>query len=54
MVNSRDNGFEVAIIPYTWEHTNFHTFVPGTVVNIEFDIIGKYITKLMKNYQPCR
>lgn len=54
VVNSRDNGFEVAIIPYTWEHTNFHTFVPGTVVNIEFDIIGKYITKLMKNYQPCR
>ena len=51
VVNSRDNGFEVAIIPYTWEHTNFHTFAPGTVVNIEFDIIGKYITKLMKNYR---
>lgn len=51
VVNSKDDGFEVAIIPYTYEHTNFHTFKPGSVVNIEFDIIGKYITKLMKNYR---
>jgi riboflavin synthase len=46
VVNSGDNTFSVAIIPYTWEHTNFHTFQPGTMVNIEFDIIGKYLAKL--------
>lgn len=51
VVNSKEDGFEVAIIPYTYEHTNFHTFKPGSIVNIEFDIIGKYITKLMKNYR---
>lgn len=51
VVNSRPDGFQVAIIPYTWEHTNFHTFSPGTVVNIEFDIIGKYISRLMQNYR---
>lgn len=50
VVDSRDGAFKVAIIPYTHEHTNFHTFRAGTVVNIEFDIIGKYIAKLMKNY----
>lgn len=50
VVNSRDNAFSVAIIPYTHEHTNFHTFKVGTVVNLEFDIVGKYITKLMKSY----
>ncbi len=38
--------FEVAIIPYTYENTNFHTFKLGTIVNIEFDIIGKYITRM--------
>lgn len=46
VVNSRDNTFQVAIIPYTWEVTNFHTFKEGTVVNLEFDIIGKYLSKL--------
>lgn len=51
VVNSKDSGFEVAIIPYTHEHTNFHTFKEGTIVNLEFDIIGKYITKLMKQYR---
>lgn len=50
VVNSQDGSFQVAIIPYTYEHTNFHTFQVGTVVNIEFDIVGKYITKLMANY----
>ena len=44
--NSQDNTFQVAIIPYTYEHTNFHTFVAGSVVNLEFDIIGKYISKM--------
>lgn len=48
VVNSKDNSFQVAIIPYTYEVTNFHTFKVGTVVNIEFDIIGKYITKIVK------
>jgi riboflavin synthase len=48
VVNSKDNSFQVAIIPFTWEVTNFHTFKAGTVINLEFDIIGKYLSKLMK------
>lgn len=43
-----DNSFEVAIIPYTYEHTNFRQLKPGSVVNIEFDIIGKYLSRLAK------
>jgi len=50
VVNSKDGSFQVAIIPYTYEHTNFHEFKKGTVVNLEFDIVGKYITKLLKGY----
>jgi riboflavin synthase len=46
VVNSKDNSFQVAIIPYTYDVTNFHTFTEGTQVNIEFDIIGKYLSKL--------
>lgn len=46
VVNSKDDSFQVAIIPYTYEHTNFHTFKVGTVVNLEFDIIGKYLSRL--------
>lgn len=46
VVNSGKNSFQVAIIPYTYEHTNFHTFREGTAVNLEFDIIGKYLSKL--------
>ena len=46
VVNSGDNNFSVAIIPYTYNHTNFNTFEVGTVVNIEFDIVGKYIGKI--------
>lgn len=41
-----DNSFEVAIIPYTYEFTNFHQIKVGTIVNLEFDIIGKYIARL--------
>ncbi len=41
-----DNTFEVAIIPYTYEYTNFHQIKAGTIVNIEFDIIGKYISRI--------
>ncbi len=44
--DSERDSFRVAIIPYTYEHTNFHTFRPGTRVNIEFDIIGKYLARL--------
>ncbi|MGQ8335608.1 riboflavin synthase [Sunxiuqinia sp. A32] len=47
VVNSKDNSFQVAIIPYTYNETNFHTFEVGTVINLEFDIIGKYLSKLM-------
>jgi riboflavin synthase len=46
VINSLDSSFEVAIIPYTWEHTNFHELKIGDRVNIEFDILGKYIAKL--------
>lgn len=49
VVNSRKNEFSVAIIPYTYENTNFKTFEIGTKVNLEFDLIGKYISKLYKN-----
>ncbi|HPD96499.1 MAG TPA: riboflavin synthase [Tenuifilaceae bacterium] len=50
VVNSRKNSFQVAIIPYTYEHTNFHQIKKGTVVNLEFDIVGKYITRILKQY----
>lgn len=46
VVNSKNNSFQVAIIPFTQEVTNFHTFKKGSVVNLEFDIIGKYLSKL--------
>jgi len=42
-----DNTFQVAIIPYTHEHTNFHQIEVGTIVNLEFDIIGKYVSRMM-------
>lgn len=47
--DSTRDSFRVAIIPYTFEHTNFHTFTPGTRVNIEFDIIGKYVSRLLNH-----
>jgi riboflavin synthase len=46
VVNSGLNHFSVAIIPYTYEHTNFHQIQKGDTVNLEFDMIGKYISKL--------
>lgn len=46
VVDSNNDGFSVAIIPYTWEHTNFQYLKPGDEVNLEFDILGKYIQKL--------
>ena len=46
VINSKDYSFSVAIIPYTYNNTNFHTFEVGMIANIEFDIIGKYIGKI--------
>ena len=46
VVDSRHDGFSVAIIPYTYEHTNFNQIKVGTRVNIEFDIIGKYVSRI--------
>jgi len=48
--NSREGLFSVAIIPYTYENTNFHLLQPGDIVNLEFDIIGKYIQRVIKGY----
>lgn len=47
VVQSTETGFSVCIIPYTYEHTNFKDLRPGSSVNIEFDIIGKYVSKLL-------
>ena len=46
VVNSKKDSFSVAIIPYTYKHTNFNTFKIGTIVNLEFDVIGKYVKRL--------
>lgn len=46
VVNSKKNQFSVAIIPYTHEHTNFKNFELGTIINLEFDVIGKYVSRL--------
>lgn len=51
VVNSKKDSFEVAIIPYTYEHTNFKNIVAGTRVNLEFDVVGKYISRLMEAYR---
>ncbi len=48
VVDSDDNGFSIAIIPYTWEHTNLGNLKVGDQVNLEFDILGKYVQKLME------
>ena len=48
VVNSKANSFSVAIIPYTFEHTNLQQVRVGSVVNLEFDIIGKYVARLMQ------
>lgn len=46
VVNSKANEFSVAIIPYTYEHTNFNAIAAGTVINLEFDVVGKYVARL--------
>jgi len=48
IVNSKENTFSVAIIPFTHQHTNFHEINIGDSVNLEFDVIGKYVAKLLK------
>ena len=48
--DSKESSFRVAIIPYTFEHTNFCRIEVGSVVNLEFDIVGKYIARLMQQY----
>ena len=50
VVNAKNRSFSVAIIPYTFEHTNFKTIREGSEVNLEFDIIGKYVKNLMMPY----
>ncbi|MGZ0015799.1 riboflavin synthase [Yeosuana sp. AK3] len=48
VVDSKKDCFSVAIIPYTYTHTNFSTFKEGTMVNLEFDVLGKYVAKLLE------
>lgn len=48
VVNSKNKSFQVAIIPFTYEMTNFHQIKEGTIVNLEFDILGKYIAKIVR------
>jgi len=50
VVDSTSKTFSVAIIPFTYDVTNFHNFKKGTIVNIEFDVIGKYVAKLLELY----
>ena len=47
VVDSKANSFSVAIIPFTYEHTNFHQIAKGSTVNLEFDVIGKYVARLL-------
>lgn len=54
VVDSEKEHFSVAIIPYTYQITNFHNFREGTVVNIEFDVFGKYVAKLLEQYMQAQ
>lgn len=51
VVNSKESEFSVAIIPYTYEHTNFKNFRIGTKINLEFDVVGKYVARLHALHQ---
>lgn len=53
VVDSEKGMFSVSIIPYTHEITNFHNFQPGTIVNIEFDVFGKYVQRLLEQYMSA-
>jgi len=48
VVNSKPASFSVAIIPYTYEHTNFHQIKVNDMINLEFDVIGKYVARLLE------
>ncbi|MFN3940225.1 MAG: riboflavin synthase [Chitinophagales bacterium] len=52
LVNVNTDTFSVAIIPYTWEHTNLQELKEGSMVNIEFDVVAKYIARMLSNYNP--
>lgn len=54
VVNSGDNYFSVAIIPYTYNHTNLKSVSIGDLVNLEFDILGKYVSRLLPGYTSKR
>jgi riboflavin synthase len=54
VVDSKPNQFSVAIIPYTYEFTNFHNFKKGTIVNLEFDVFGKYVARLLEQYMEAQ
>ncbi|WP_339697615.1 riboflavin synthase [uncultured Marixanthomonas sp.] len=51
VVNSKENKFSVAIIPYTYENTSFKEIKKGTVVNLEFDVVGKYVSRITQGYR---
>jgi riboflavin synthase len=51
VINSKKNSFSVAIIPYTYQNTNFCKFIKGEIVNLEFDVLGKYIAKMIHLYK---
>ncbi len=50
VVDSKRNSFSVAVIPYTWEHTNFKNIKKDSVVNLEFDVIGKYVARILSGH----
>jgi riboflavin synthase len=52
VVDSKDDSFSVCIIPYTYENTNFHALQLGDTINLEFDIIGKYVARMMERLAP--
>ena len=54
VVDSKPNQFSVAIIPYTYEFTNFHNFKKGSIVNLEFDVFGKYVARLLEQYMEAQ
>ena len=54
VVDSKPNQFSVAIIPYTYEFTNFHNFKNGSIVNLEFDVFGKYVARLLEQYMEAK
>ena len=54
VVDSQANRFSVAIIPYTYDNTNFHNFKQGSIVNLEFDVFGKYVARLLEQYMEAQ